>query len=343
MPYRVAIRPSKKKNSIDMSMSVDLRMDLAFTDGTTTVVVPDAHIAGTMIMKNNNRNLHFYLSAFDISLTGTLMGATDQAEMQAVITLIKSRLLHTRYYTRVDTYTYTSLMQLMQLSKQAAPIDMAMLMQAWILNNLWRDPQSGGYRITINMDRIPGFFDTLLMYDNMSDTTRNATNSVEDETTVLSEKEMLEIHQALDDAMLIATGDSIGNDAMLVVSGTLWRITPDNHVALTLDTLSFPLDEDGVSMDIADCAFAAELTKCRLSAKDGSWNALAIQLSGSILASGWSFMMSGSVSSHELIGVVSIASQRASSEIRASDFALPRRSRSWDKAMQSFEEILNWL
>lgn len=130
MPYRVAIRPSKKKNSIDMSMSVDLRMDLAFTDGTTTVVVPDAHIAGTMIMKNNNRNLHFYLSAFDISLTGTLMGATDQAEMQAVITLIKSRLLHTRYYTRVDTYTYTSLMQLMQLSKQAAPIDMAMLMQA---------------------------------------------------------------------------------------------------------------------------------------------------------------------------------------------------------------------
>ncbi len=71
------------------------------------------------------------------------------------------------------------------------------------------------------MDRIPGFFDTLLMYDNMSDTTRNATNSVEDETTVLSEKEMLEIHQALDDAMLIATGDSIGNDAMLVVSGTL--------------------------------------------------------------------------------------------------------------------------
>lgn len=71
------------------------------------------------------------------------------------------------------------------------------------------------------MDRVPGFFDTLLMYDNMSDTTRNATNSVEDETTVLSEKEMLEIHQALDDAMLIATGDSIDNDAMLVVSGTL--------------------------------------------------------------------------------------------------------------------------
>ena len=302
MPYRFALRPSKNKK-VDMSMSMDLRLAVSFTNGTDTVTIPDAHIAGKMIIKGTSRNMHILLTAFDLPLDSTSMDASDKAEMQAAMLLIKSKMLNTWYFTKIEKSSYDDMMELMSMSRTAMPVDMDMVMKSWILSNLGRDNQLGRYRILIN-----------------TDTVQSMTSALVPENDYIAEMPV---------AMM--------NETWLNFSGSFGRVA-DGHVTLALDDKAIPLDED-TNIRLSDCAVSAPSLACTVSASDSSWNALMIQLSAMTNGSGWSMSLTWSVSSKEWTGTAYLTSQRTQSSIRASDFALPRWSKSLEKAIDSLDAM----